>query len=648
MIIMAMREKIKGRAGKILMWAVFLAFFGGLGLSKIILNLIVDTDSVLIVNKIPVSQNTFAMRVRQEEQKVAAYQHKYGKVADMAMKLMGVEADPYKAAVQSLTYQTVLESFSRRAGVHLSKEYQMVKLNDPYFLMNVIPQYFPTEDVRNPLAFLQMLKGSRQFGNFEETLKVDMNNDFALAMVRSGLFIPSFAYEQGYKELVARKKFGVQKFSAAFFEQQARTKGATNEELRAFYDAQNAESKRYWAPEKRSATQWTFNAREYGITVSEEEIADFYAKNKAARFVDAKAQVKVRELVLPLSKGTSPDLVLQQARALQQEAAQNPAGFVELIKKHSAKKDKDGLVDFFAKGSGLNVEYEKAAFRLKEDGAVSPVIQLEDKVVILQRVARKEATYKSLAKVKDDIIRLLMDQKFKVTFAKDVSPLIHGSNEAQIEAFVKKHGGSKAELPLQVRSENPALIEQKMFTVRREGAMTGFMDGSKAVLLKVTTIERPQPASFKTVKDQVATDYYRQEGAKGLEKALKEAKNATLKQKKMIPVVGSVISTTEWLNPSDSKKIADLSSKEGYPQEFMALDWIGGVLTHQTEDGGVLLLLEGIDELKNPTAEQKKQVVTSVYKHQQGLFSHGFIASLYRDATIKVNEELARTIERQQ
>lgn len=648
MIIMAMRDKIKGRAGKIFMWVVFLAFFGGLGLSKIILNLIVDTDSVVIVNKVPVSHSMFSMRVKQEEQKVAAYQHKYGKAADTVMRIMGVDADPYNAAVESLTYQAVLESFSRRAGVYLAPDYEMVKMNDPYFLRNVMRQYFPTEDAQNAMAFLHMLKNSPQFSKFEEFLKSDMKNDFALSMVRSGLFIPSFAFDQGYKEVASRKKFGVQKFSAAFFEQQARVKGATPEQLRSFFDAQNAESKRYWIQEKRSATQWTFNARDYGITVTESEIADFYAKNKATRFIDNKAQVKVRELVLNLPKGTAPDAVLQQARALQQEAAQNPSGFADMIKKHSAKKDKDGVVDFFAKGSGLDAEYEKAAFRLKEDGQVSPAIQLQDKVVILQRIARKDATHKTLAKVKDDIIRLLIEQKFKLIFAKDVSPLIHGGNPEQLEAFVKQHNGSKAELPLQVKAEEPALTEQKMFSIRREGALAGFMDGSKAVILKVNTIERPQPAVFKDVKNQVATDYYRQEGLKALENALKEAKTVALKNNKLVPVTGSVISTTEWLSTDNTQKISELSSKEGYPQEFMALDWIGGVVTNQTKDGGVLLMLDGIDELKKPSAEQKKQVAGSVYKHQHGLFTHGFIASLYRDATIKVNEELARTIERQQ
>ncbi len=242
---------------------------------------------------------------------------------------------------------------------------------------------------------------------------------------------------------------------------------------------------------------------------------------------------------------------------------------------------------------------------------------------------------------------MLTEQKFKAAFAKDVSPLIHGGDAAQIEDFVKKHNGSKAELPLQVRAEQPSLVEQKMFGVRREGAVTGFMDGSKGVLLKVITIERPQTAPFKSVKDQVATDYYHQEGAKGIEKALKDAKTAALKAHKLVPTPGSVISTTEWLSLDDSKKISELSSKEGYPQEFMSLDWVGGVSANQTENGGVLLMLDGIDELKKPTVEQKNKVLTSVYRHQQGLFTHGFIASLYRDATIKVNEELARTIGRQ-
>lgn len=645
-----MRDKIKGRAGKIFLFFIFLTFFGGLGISKLVMSLISDSDAVMIINKMPISYDIFRMRVHQEEQKIAGVQAKYGKNTDLALRLMGMSNDPNAIALRTVMYQGILDSFSHAMKLHLSPEYVALKLNDPYFLMLALRQQFPVEEIQNPLAFYQMLKNTPQHKMFEEQLKTDMKNDVAISMMRTGFFIPSFVQEQMSKEITASKKFGIQKFSLSFFVDQAHKAGASAEQLKNFFDQQNAQTKRYWVPEKRTAVQWTFNPKTYGIVVTEDEITDFYAKNKTARFIDAKAQVKVRELVLTLDKKDSQELVLQEARRLQEQAVQNPADFVTLIKKHSTAKvsrEKDGIVDFFAKNAGTASEYEKAAFRLKEDGDISPVVQLDDKVVVLQRVARKEATYKPLAKVKDDIVRLLIDQKFKVAFAKNVSPLIHGTDEVALDRFVQEHQGIKTERSVQVRPENPSAIEQKLFGIRKEGNMAAFIDDNKGILLKVTSLERPQPASFKVVKDQVTRDYYEQEGLKALEAAMQESKKAASVAKKLVPAVGATIAVTDWINPDDKKKITELSSEQGYPADFMSLGWIGGSIAGVNKTGGVLLVLEGVQELKNPTSEQKQRFMTTVYQDQNRLYSQGFIASLYRDATIKVNEELVRTIERQ-
>ncbi len=648
MIIMSMREKIKSKAGKIFMYVIFIGLFGGLGLSRLFMSKFMDADSVVIINSIPVAQDIYNVKLKQEEQTTAEYRAKYGKNADMVMKIMGITNDPQKIALRSVIYDALLESFRDEMRFYLSPDYVMIKLSDPYFIMQELRQQFPLEQIQNPIAFYQMLQQTEYFPQIDSKMKLDLKNDFMFSMIRSGMYIPSFAMQQIVKDKNASKKFSVQKFSLAFFADQAKKNVATAEQLKAFFDEQNILSKRYWMQEKRTATVWTFNPKDYGITVTEKEIEDFYTKNKTTRFIDVKAQVKIREIVLPLDK-KNPELSAQEARKIYEEVSKNPSSFVTFVKNHSTKKsskDKDGIVEFFSKSIENPSEYEKVAFRLKADGDISPVIKLEDSLVILQRVARKEPTYKSLTQVKSDIQRLLVEQKFKSVFAKDVSPLIHHADAQALEQFVKTHQGILSEKQLQVRSDNPSVFEQKLFSVRKENGMVGFIDEGKGILLKVTALDRPQSASFKTVKDQVAQDYYEQKGRGLMQEAMQKSKKTAFEQKKLTPTLGATISSTDWIKASDNSKIQDLTSKQGYPYGFMAIDIVGGALLEVGNSEGVVILLEGIQELKELPLEEKKQLLTSIYTDLNKLYSQGFIASLYRDATIKVNEDLARTIER--
>ncbi len=229
-----MREKIQGKAGKFFMGFLFLTFFGGVGISKFVMNLIADSDAVVIVNKLPMSHTLFSQRVVQEEQKINAFKEKYGQHADLVMRIMGVSNDPYGTALKVVTYQGIIESCYRSMGLHLAPEYVTLKKSDPYFLANTMRQQFPNEQIDNPIALYQMIQNSPRHQQFEDQLMMDMQNDFMQSMLRGGLFVPVTMYEHHHKMMMMSKKFGVQTFALPFFVEQARKAGATTEQLKSF------------------------------------------------------------------------------------------------------------------------------------------------------------------------------------------------------------------------------------------------------------------------------------------------------------------------------------------------------------------------------------------------------------------------------
>lgn len=650
-IIVSLRKAIKGPVGKILMGGIFLTMFGGFGLSKIFLKFFKGGtfEGVALVNGIDISRQSFQTAVAQEDQRISAVRQQYGEHADLYMKIMGMSTDPQVNALNALIHGAVMEDFVEKLQLHLSHGYLEARLADPRFLVNEFGHLLPRETFLkdgsvDTYAVLEFLKQTGQMDAIEQELKAKLIKQFAILMMQSGFFVPSFMIKQMYVEQKLGKKFSYQTFALDTFIQKERTAGATDEQLKAFYDEQNKLSKRYWTPEQRSGNKWTFTPDHYGITIDASDIDAYYAKNKATRFVKEPVQIQVREIVFGDLVKRGLTTVQEEAQKVYAELMQNPADFEKIAKEHSTHKEtgsKGGLVEWFKRGA-KDKAYEKAAFKLKEDGEISPIFESKDTLVILQRVARKEATFEPLEKVRPDIVKILTDQKFRSEFTRQANQISRQDDvQNALKGFAQLHKGTETSLK-EVKKDAADMVAQRLFVLKNDGDLSVFVQDGKGVIVQYTGKTPSKPAVFEKIFTEVASDYYEAQATKALEAAVKKAKEQSLLQKKIVLVDGGKISSTDWVKADDTKMLEKLV-EQGFPQGFMELDWEGAVLSNFNKNGGIVLRLDETEEFNEEALEEQKQtILKQVFERNSGLFSQAFIASLFRNATIKVNDELSR------
>ncbi|HEY9854564.1 MAG TPA: peptidylprolyl isomerase [Stenomitos sp.] len=169
------------------------------------------------------------------------------------------------------------------------------------------------------------------------------------------------------------------------------------------------------------------------LTVTDQQIKEFYAKNKA-QFTHTE-EVNASHILIKFDE-QAKDKAKDEARALakiKEIQAKLKAGgdFAELAKANSedpGSKDSGGNLGFFGKGR-MVPEFEKAAFALKE-GQVSEPVKTNFGYHLIKRGEMRPARTESLAEVTPQIREQLVGQQRNGAFQKYVDSL---KKDAKIE-----------------------------------------------------------------------------------------------------------------------------------------------------------------------------------------------------------------------
>lgn len=643
MIIMKMRDIIKGRFGQVLLIGLFVTMFGGLGITRFAMKFFGDIEGIVSVNGQEVSVHTFNYALQESEQKINMIRRQYGAQADLFMQLYGMSNNPQETALQQVIYNALLDQVAQKMHINLAQEYLEVRLSNPQFIVSrighLLPSYiFDQKFGINGQALMEFLK-TPEMRFAQKELSRELRNQFALLMIQSGFYLPEFLTQALFEDTKMEKKFAYQVFSLDNFVRDARTEKITDDELKAFYDAQNQASQKYWSPETRQGSEWTFTPEGYGIEVSEKEIQSYYDAQKRTRYVDVPAQFKVREIVFNKIKEQGINFLKEEAEKVREKAVQAPDTFADLAQQYSQASTAKlgGLVDFFKRGTKEKA-YEKAVVRLKENGEISPVVQLEDgSSVILQRVDRKEATFKSLAQVKDAIVKTLTAQKFRIAFTKEAQQTLNKEDKQMLDEFIKDHKGVYKEIKPIEKSDD--IITKRLFSLKKDGQSVAFIHDGIGSIIQLEKKHSKKIEKLNTIRDRVADDYYHQKAQKTLDQVVEEARVYAFKHKQL-DANKEKISSTDFITAQDDAKIKERTS-QGFPHGFIHMTIQGAVEVAQSKDKTTLVLLS---ELKKSDKEIEKDKKNDWYKNEfsrfHQLFSGSFIASLYRNGTIKVNDQM--------
>ena len=594
------------------------------------------------VNGEDIGYPEFAMEQGRQRERIMNFKAHYGEYADWLLSMMG-QTDPKTMAANALISQELLNQFADKVGIYMSSDVIAQKMSNPEYIRRELGDSIPAQII-DPITGINTELLQRYIKHFRLTTKLferyierALLEKLMMNYIQSTLYVPLFDAKQKYQANYAKKSFSLFSVPVQEFLKKEKESTVSDDTLAKYYAEQNSKSGQYTVPEKRSGMQWTFDPKTYTFTVSKAEIDEHSQANKIKKFLDTPSMVQVRRILIAIPDQAQYAAMQTKAARIKDEILQDTSRFNQIAQRVSddvQTAKNGGLLEPFARGS-QELAFDRAAFLLPEDGAVSDVIETSRGLEILQRVKKTAPSYKPLASVRDDIEKALKQQKFNKQFMADMRKVI--DQEETLAKFIADKGGAPKVLTQVSAQDYPQLFKLQ------EGKKTFFVDGDQGIAVRLDSIQKSHAPSLEAVRGAVLNDYYENAAKKQLATTLNKAKS----QLKEIPfrelkktVEGEFVQTG-WLDPSDKKQVEKLKAK-GLPIERMLqMEKVGTVFTHQDDQRGFVVHLDEIEPLDTQKIDEKlPEVAQSLKQERMQQYEEGFVASLHRNAKIETNESV--------
>ncbi len=605
-----------------------------------------SAQSLGTVNGLTISLNEFRRKVGQAEQRILYLREQFGPYADQLLKAYGLSTDPQESAMHDIIREKVLDSAGDALHLAVAPAFVIEKLQDPSFVMQELGPVSSLIDKSGSINMQALNAYLRRQGmtmqDFENAIEEGLRRSFLLDIARGAAYVPDYMLKQRYVREFVPKKYSILTFSAADY---VPKETVSNEALKAFFDAQNRKTRRYVIPEKRSAQLWMFNPSDYGIKITDKETSQYYTNHKID-YVAQQEGVEVRRILFKLDEGADAAKVRALAEKVHQQILEKPKEFAALAKKHSqdaATAKKGGLMGFISKNEGYDPALERAAFALKKDNDVSPLVQTAQGIEIIQRVSKRQATYKPLEETKESINQKLLMDKFKRLFGQEARKTTQelAQNPQALPTFVKEKQAIEKTVDAVQKETGP--LSNVLFKIDK-GSYGTYFEGEQGIIAQLMEIQPAVTPSLESVKEQVVHDYQQQQAFEKMQQAVDQAykRAATEPAESMNDLKNAYraqLETTDFIAPSDYTAMQELTKKGISNEQLRELGTVGSIGKEITPEHGYIIRL---DELKKYTPEDftahKKELLSRAYQELQQRVESGFVASLYKNATIRLNK----------
>lgn len=645
---------IKSTAFKIILWFTVLSLAGVFSLSEVIRFAFSRPTWVVAVNGQKMYLQDLTRKINYQEQLVDAIRQQYGNYSDVILQMMGLTGSLEERALEQLIGETVLNQSAEKLSLTISPDYITTKLLEPSFLYrhtDIIPPYLIDAtggiNMRGLNIYLQRMNLS--LSDIQRAIAMTIKRDFLVntvpeisSLVELSAYTPTFAIKDQYHQEHAAKKFSVLTFNFDTFLKKAKSEPVKENELQLFFDERVAQ-KNYWVPEKRSGLMWRFDPSNYGIAVSQNEIASYYDAHKSKEFIESPAKLEIRKIVINRTKEDAQK-VSEKAEQIHAQLMQDPSQFATLAEKVSDDKEtasQGGLLAPFSRGT-YDREFEKAAFSIKNDGDISPLIKNDDEFIIIQRIAKHPQKLKPLASVDKDIRTKLIQKKFNQEFIADMqknAELFEQKNE-QAATFFKKKKTQEEKLDKVTKDSSRAA--QALFAGTK-GAYNFYLDGDIGVVVVLNDIHKQYLPSLEAIRATVEEDFYAQRAAQMLEKTIAQARvDAQSKSlEELSTMYDAPIKVIDFVSAQDSDSLKQMTQQGTPIKEMIKIEKPHLIFALVEGRNGFLVRLDEIKPLNDQEFVAQYDTVSS--KAKQATAQHviaGFVASLHRNATIKTNESV--------
>jgi len=608
-----------------------------------------DTEWAATVNGVEISEVAFRQKVMQTQEALASFRQQYGPYANMLLQSMGQSNDPQELALNMLIKEELLVSVGRSMGLKVHPDDIAEKLGNPYFVQQelggIIPPYFIAENgtIHEKALRRYLQKSGITLGQLDHFVERAVARRMISQLVMLAAYVPSFDSKQQYITEHAAKKFSLITFSLDAYLKKVKQTPVDAQKLQQFFDTQNAATKRYIVPEKRAGIMWTFSPQTYGLKITDQEIESYYQEHKASEFVKEPTRVQIRRILLKVPDASTQEAIQQKALALRQELSLG-AAIVSFEQKAKEVSDDEisakngGLLPSFSRGQQSQA-IEHVAFLLKEDGEISGVFRSTEGFEIIQRVSKTMRTFKPLNTVAADIKKILTGAAFKKQFLSEMKALIArpGDIDTHIATFIKEQGGKKTIIAPVINDGSPSA--KTLFSIAKPQELEFYIDGENGVALQLTAIEKQYTQKLDAIKTTVMNDLYTQQAQALMSDDLTKA----YAQKDMDGIAvefGAKAEKTGWIKP-DSKELKDFESRGMPIGRIIQLEKAGQRALEVTARDGYLVQLDAIEAIhEEDFARSVSKIKRDLEQERLSMMMDGFIASLYRNAKLNVNESV--------
>jgi len=603
------------------------------------------------VNGHEIGYNDFSRKVADQKAQIQMLRQKLGKYADLLFQVQGMP-NPNALAIEALVREELINEVARKLPVNIHDDYIRAKLMDFRFvtqeLSDLVPMHVLDQSSGINMAKLDSYLRSYHLSmsDFQHKLEQAILRDFCMKLVEGSLYTPEFAIREAYGVEHSAKSFSILTFSYDSFLKQVQAQEISQQDLQAYFKDKSS-GQRYWIPEKRSGTVWKFDPYAYGIQVTNEDIQEYYDENKAGKYVEQPARVEVRTIVFS-TKGADERAVYEKAKAVREELSLMPSTFgakAQAISDDKESAKRQGLIPAFSRGA-YEPDFDRAAFLLKKDGDISDVIQTNKGFEILQRVSRTKQAYKPLESVKKEIVDAVTKKKFAEQFARDIKNVV-GTKDVDVQVlqeFVHAKGAQETSVK-SLEKDASSKLAQELFAIKAN-ELSSYLEDGVGMLVKVTGIEKRHLPTLDSIRGQVVADMQEERAAKKLEARLKQAKNMASEKplKDIAQELGATFQETEMINPSDASKMALLKDKGLPVEQVLQMEKQGQVGIFKGERNGYLVQVDKVEAIDEKAFQAAKKEFAAKLEQERGFaVTKGFVDSLNRTATIKLNESLLNT-----
>jgi parvulin-like peptidyl-prolyl isomerase len=639
------RKQFRGPAFQALVWVGIVALAGVLSLPALVKNRN-PNPWALQVNNTQVGMKEFNRVLNDKREWLSQVHAQYGEQADLMLHMLGIASDPVGLTMHGLIREALLNDVASSLAINLHPMSVEAHLNDPFFikhyLSGLVPAFLVSPDGtlnENVLRNYLVRRGIKP-AEFDAEVERVINRKLVMDIFGVSSYVPTFDAQLLNSVQNDMRAFAVLSFSFDKQLAQEKKKSLSDEELMKYYE-QNKTSPHYFVSEKRSGMQWEFNPRDYGIVVADSEITRYYEDHKTRSYVKSPKKVQVRTILI---KHTTEN-AHAQAEALRAELIVNPELFAQKAKQYSqddSNASQGGLFAPFARGE-KETAFERAAFLLKNDGDISVVVRTQDGFQIIQRERVFPQEYTPLSEVSRSIETTLLHNKFSRQCATDFKniKMVFNKDKKAFDDFIHAKNGVTSDLKdVALDGSN---ISKTLFAIKNNNGIELCFDGNNAYLVMLSQVSKGHTAEFSEVKDVTRDAIYEERARQSLKALLDQLTreegvlNLSVLHQKYGSQQGGKLYTTKLISNSELMQDSTLQDLQLESSLFDVLEYpgLGRTVTNAYGSHIIMVVDQGISA---DDQTQKEAVQTKQVGQRKRALAEAFVASLYRNATIKTNE----------